>query len=108
MQEKMEKFYAIIREKQPHTPILFIEDPLFPRGNYNRALQHEVEEKNKTVRAIFDRLKARGDAHIEFLSSLPMIGSDNEATVDGIHFTDLGFMRYADYLQPYIEKYLEP
>jgi hypothetical protein len=35
-----------------------------------------------------------------------MIGADREATVDGIHFTDLGFMRYADYLEPYIKKYL--
>ena len=33
-----------------------------------------------------------------------MIGTDDEACVDGIHFTDLGFMRYADLLQPLIEK----
>jgi lysophospholipase L1-like esterase len=106
MQEKMEKFYNLIREKQPHTPILFVEDPRFPSGKYNRVLQREVEAKNKTVREIFDRLKAKGDANIEFISSAPMIGADGEATVDGIHFTDLGFMRYADYLEPYIKKHI--
>ncbi|MFH2026882.1 MAG: SGNH/GDSL hydrolase family protein [bacterium] len=26
------------------------------------------------------------------------LGIDHEATVDGIHFTDLGFMRFADFL----------
>ena len=106
MQEKMEKFYDIIRAKQPFTPILFIEDPPFPSAEYNRVLQREVEDKNKTVREIFERIKARGDAPIEFISSEPMIGADHEATVDGIHFTDLGFMRYADYLEPYIRKYI--
>jgi hypothetical protein len=59
------------------------------------------------VREIFERIKAGGDTRIEFISSAPMIGGDNEATVDGIHFTDLGFMRYADYLSPYISKYLD-
>ncbi|MDR3351267.1 MAG: SGNH/GDSL hydrolase family protein [Prevotellaceae bacterium] len=107
MQEKMERFYDIIRAKQPRTPILFIEDPRFPSGKYNLALQREVEDKNKTVREIFERIKAKGDTRIEFISSEPMIGFDHEATVDGIHFTDLGFMRYAGYLAPYIKKYIE-
>jgi lysophospholipase L1-like esterase len=107
MQEKMEKFYDIIRSKQPLTPILFVEDPPFPSGRYNRVLQHEVETKNKPVREIFERIKAKGGAHIEFIPSEFMIGADNEATVDGLHFTDLGFMRYADYLAPYIKKYVE-
>ena len=29
-----------------------------------------------------------------------MLGDDGEATVDGIHFTDVGMMRYADLLHP--------
>ena len=33
-----------------------------------------------------------------------MLGEDGEATVDGIHFTDLGMMRYADLVCPIIKK----
>ena len=33
-----------------------------------------------------------------------MLGSDREATVDGIHFTDVGMMRYADLVTPVIKK----
>jgi lysophospholipase L1-like esterase len=106
IREKMEKFYSIIRAKQPETPVLFIEDPRFPQGKYDRVLQKEVEEKNKALLDVFNSLKAKGDANIEWISSEPMIGYDNEGTVDGIHFTDLGFMRYADYLYPYIKKWL--
>ena len=32
------------------------------------------------------------------LKSKNAIGDDNEGTVDGVHFTDLGFLRYADFL----------
>lgn len=32
-----------------------------------------------------------------------MIGEDGEATVDGIHFTDLGMMRYANLITPFIK-----
>jgi hypothetical protein len=106
MQERMEKFYSIIRAKQPLTPILFIEDPPFPSGKYNRVMQREIENNNVTVREIYDRIKAKGDTNIEFIPKDGMIGADREATVDGIHFTDLGFMRYADYLEPYIRKYV--
>ena len=36
-----------------------------------------------------------------------MVGHDNEAFVDGIHFTDLGMMRYADWLAPHIRKHMK-
>ncbi|MDR0668393.1 MAG: SGNH/GDSL hydrolase family protein [Prevotellaceae bacterium] len=106
MQEKMERFYTIIRAKHPDTPILFIEDPPFPKGRYNRSLRQEVDAKNATFRLLFERLKSHDD-HIDLIASEPMIGDDNEATVDGIHFTDLGFMRYADYLYPILKPYID-
>mgnify|MGYP001055189276 CR=1 FL=1 len=31
---------------------------------------------------------------------------DGEATVDGEHFTDLGFMRYAEFLYPILQKHM--
>ena len=34
----------------------------------------------------------------------PFIGYDEEATVDGTHFTDLGFIRMAEYLYPTVNK----
>ena len=30
MKERADKFYTIIRSKHPDTPVLFVEDPLFP------------------------------------------------------------------------------
>ena len=41
------------------------------------------------------------------MHSKNMIGNDGEATVDGIHFTDLGMMRYADLVTPIIKKLMK-
>lgn len=46
-----------------------------------------------------EKLKQAGDINIYYLSSENLIGDDGEATVDGIHFTDLGFVRMAEKLQ---------
>lgn len=107
MNERAEKFYSIIRKKHPDAPILFIEDPIFTHSPFDKRIAKEVKDKNETIHAIFQSLENRGEKNIYFLSSKDIIGHDGEATVDGIHFTDLGFMRYAEVLYPMITKLLK-
>lgn len=107
MKERADEFYSIIRRKHPHTPILFIEDPIFTHSPFDTRIAKEVKDKNETLNAIFQSLKQRGEKNIYFLSSRDIIGHDGEATVDGIHFTDLGFMRYAEVLYPILKKHIE-
>ncbi|MCD8081119.1 MAG: SGNH/GDSL hydrolase family protein [Bacteroides sp.] len=99
MEERMEDFYRVIREKHPSTPILFVEGPVFTHTRYDRRIAEEVNRKNETLRRIFAALREQGEKHIYLLPSERMIGTDGEATVDGIHFTDVGFMRYAELLR---------
>lgn len=107
MKERADEFYSIIRRKHPHTPILFIEDPIFTHSPFDMCIAKEVKDKNETLNAIFRSLKQRGEKNIYFLSSRDIIGHDGEATVDGIHFTDLGFMRYAEVLYPILKKHIK-
>lgn len=107
MRERADEFYSIIRRKHPHTPILFIEDPIFTHSPFDTRIAKEVKDKNETLNAIFQSLKQRGEKNIYFLSSRDIIGHDGEATVDGIHFTDLGFMRYAEVLYPILKKHIK-
>lgn len=104
MKERADKFYTIIRSKHPDTPILFVEDPIFTHSPFDTKIAKEVKDKNETLTAFFQSLKQRGEKNIYFLSSKDIIGHDGEATVDGIHFTDLGFMRYAEVLYPIIKR----
>lgn len=107
MRERADEFYSIIRRKHPDTPILFIEDPIFTHSPFDTRIAKEVKDKNETLNAIFQSLKQRGEKNIYFLSSRDIIGHDGEATVDGIHFTDLGFMRYAEVLYPILKKHIK-
>ena len=104
MKERMETFYRIIRSKHPDTPIIFIEDPIFTHTRYDERIAKEVQRKNDTLKEIFNRLKKEDEKNIIFISSKDMLGEDGEATVDGVHFTDLGMTRYADLVCPIIKK----
>ena len=106
MKERMETFYRIIRSKHPDTPVIFIEDPIFTHSRFDKRVAREVKAKNETIAAIFQSMKKKGEKNINLLSSKDIIGHDGEATVDGIHFTDLGFMRYAEVLYPLIKKHI--
>ena len=102
--EKTEIFYRILRDKHPDTPIVFIENPVFPRAAYNLNMQEEVSRKNLALNAVFNNLIAKNEKNIYLIPSEGKIGNDGEATVDGIHYTDLGFLRYAEFLLPKINE----
>lgn len=104
IEEKAERFFRIIRDKAPDVPVIFVEDPPFTHSKYDCVMRQEIVRKNKALHAVFNKLKKEGEKSIWLLSSEKIIGDDAEATVDGIHFTDLGFMRYAEYLYPVIKK----
>ena len=107
MKERMAKFYQIIRNKHPRTPIIFIEDPIFTDTYYNEENARNLNNKNQILRLIFNKLKAEKEKNIILISSKKMLGTDREATVDGIHFTDLGMMRYADLICPILKKLIK-
>jgi hypothetical protein len=98
--EKTERFYRILRNKHPDTPILFIETLIRPFSKYDLNSKNHIHAQNKALHAVFDSLKAKNEKNIYLIAA--DIGMDNEASVDGTHLTDLGFMRFAEYLYPQI------
>lgn len=96
-------FFEIIRSAHPDVPFLFIEDPNFPHMRFDKAARKQVNTRNGMMKERYEKLAAKyGNLH--YLANDHIIGTDNEATVDGIHFTDLGFLRYADLLEPIIRR----
>lgn len=87
-----------IRAKNPLTPIVFVENIEYARIPFEAGLKKSFEAKNEALKTEFDKLVKEGVKGLYYISSANAIGDDNEGTVDGTHMTDLGFMRYADYL----------
>lgn len=102
-----EKFFKVIRNAHPDVPVIFIEDVIFPHTVFDKEILTEVTLKNEAQRRLFLKLKEAGEKKIYYISADGMIGDDGEATVDAIHFTDLGMMRYVDHVLPTIKKALK-
>ncbi len=104
--EKGEKFFRIIRDAFPDVPVIFVEDPTFPHSRFDVKVLAEITSKNAAQLALYKKLKKAGEKKIYYVSTDGLIGDDGEATVDGVHFTDLGMMRYVDKMLPVMKKAL--
>lgn len=62
-----------------------------------------VEESNEALRKAFRELKKKGYQNLHYLKSEHLLGEDGESTVDGEHFTDLGFDRFAKGIYPVVK-----
>lgn len=104
---KGERFFRILRDAHPDVPVIFVEDVIFPYSIFENRVRAEVTKKNISQKNLFEKLKKAGEKNIYYIEAEGMLGEDGEATVDGTHFTDLGAMRYVDYVMPVINKALK-
>ncbi len=98
-----------IRANHRKVPILVVSRIAFAKdlthddarttGETNRVLQAEVVAAKRRA----------GDTLVHFLDGSTLLGPDfDECTVDGVHPSDLGFMRMARSMEPVIQAILEP
>lgn len=90
--------FELVRAKNPSTPVVFVESTYFERSFFDVNSKKDIDERNHALKTEFDRLLEKGYKDIYYIEGEDALGDDHEATVDGVHFTDLGFMRFADYL----------
>ena len=100
-------FVRTLRVLRPEVPIIMVEGPMYTYAKYDSYFKEYLPKKNVAFRRNYERLIADGYKDIYYVTSDGICGDDNEGTVDGIHFTDIGFRRYADKLIPVIKPLLE-
>lgn len=103
MTEKYVPFLNIIRKKQPKVPILLVENIPYPFMYFDQTVFSSIREKNSLLKKIYSDRK-KEDRHIYYLKADKLIGNDYEATVDGVHLTDLGFLRLSQGMYPVIKR----
>ena len=79
------------------TPIIFIEQCIIDIGSIHNEFINSVMEKNDELYKQVDKAINKGEKDLFMIKQIGGIDEDSEATVDGIHFNDLGFQRYADH-----------
>lgn len=97
-------FVKKIREERPDVPIIMVEGPMYSYTKYDRFTKNYLAEKNAEWRKNYEKLKADNPKNLYYVTAEGLSGNDNEGTVDGIHFTDMGFRAYADKLIKVLKK----
>lgn len=96
--EKTIPLVKTIREKRPETPIIFVENFIYEPAALDKEINDHINTINTTIKNEYIKMMEGGFEHIFYISSENATGDDHEGTVDGAHFTDLGFIRYANFL----------
>ena len=93
-----------IRENNSQAPIVFVELFISSTSLLDKNKQNENKAMNTALKIEYDKMINNGYNNIYYVESDNALGLDQEGTVDSVHFTDLGFIRYADFL---LEKFEE-
>jgi len=84
-----------LRQKRHDVPILLVEHAGYSDGLINSASRKNYTDLNKLMKQALEELTSKGVKNI-FLLTMEEINLDIDCTVDGVHPSDLGMLRYAD------------
>jgi len=91
-----------LRAAHPKTPIVLVED----RRNTNSWILPKRDDhhtaNHAALRECFEKLQAADVTGLTYIPGDHLLGDDSEGTTDGSHPNDLGFVRQADAMEPYL------
>ncbi|GIP38832.1 hydrolase [Paenibacillus sp. J31TS4] len=101
-------FVRILRDAHPEVPILVVSKIRYAKESFDDTFIRNRLANSTFARQFIDEHRRQGDRHLHFLDGSTFLGDDfDECTVDGVHPTDLGFLRMADALTPVIRQLLQ-
>lgn len=106
MAETLPAFIRILRERHPEVPILVVSKIRNAGDRFYEERRQMLHDRRHVQQSTVERLRHEGDANVHFLDGGTLLGEEDaeECTVDGVHPTDLGFLRMAQCLAPIIRK----
>jgi len=105
VRERVKPLVDIIRTKHPHTPIVLVENMMYTTAFLDHTEETRLIQENAALKNEYDKIIKSGTPNIFYIKDNKDFLVDNEGTVDGVHLTDLGFLRYADYLMENFKKF---
>jgi len=106
IKERSYPLIAKLRKLKPGVPIIMMESIQREFSNWNSEANTKLTQQNAEFRITYDRLIREGNKNIYYIKSSELTGDDHEATTDGTHLSDLGFMRVAEAVQKVLKPLL--
>ncbi|MGI5868029.1 MAG: SGNH/GDSL hydrolase family protein [Kiritimatiellia bacterium] len=108
LHETLPTFLGILRQAWPRTPMLVVSKVPYAREMFNEEVRAQRLERRDFQRALVDELREAGDTAVAFFDGGDLLGGNfTECAVDGVHQTDLGFLRMADSLEAVVRGMLQ-
>lgn len=95
VKERPIPFVMKLRTARPRTPIVLVESITPQRYAVQDWKNADAALKNKSLAEAFATLKKSGVKNLHYVKGHQLLGDDTLGTVDGVHPTDVGFMRLA-------------
>ena len=110
VKDSTEHFIRAIAEANPDVPIILLSNYCYPYQYLDKQFQKDTEEENALWKEWARKFQKEGYKNVRYLDAYAKgnmkkspLGPDHEGTVDGSHMTDLGFLRFADFLLKHIK-----
>ena len=110
VKDSTEHFIRAIVEANPDVPVLMVSNYCYPYQYLDAQFQIDTPEENAVWKEFAQKFRKEGYKNVRYIDAYAKgnmkkspIGPDHEGTVDGVHMTDLGFLRFADFLIKYIK-----
>ncbi len=106
--DTLRPFIGTLRQAHPVVPILVLSRIPFPRILFRESDRTEMDVRREFIAGTVSDLRKTGDSNLHFLDGGVLLGESgwDECTVDGLHPTDLGFMRMAGRIEPVLRELL--
>ncbi len=105
--QRIEPFVRTLRQARPQTPIVLVEEETYASAKFVQFQRKRCVRDNAALKAAYARLRKAGVKNLYYIPGDHLLGDDGEATVDGVHPTDLGFLRIAETIGPVLDKILK-
>ncbi len=105
--ERTEPLVRALQAAHPETPIVLVENTIYEYSWFVAKQAKAIKDRNDALRSAYERLVRAGVKNLYYVRGEGLLGDDGEATVDGGHATDLGFLRMAEAIAPQLKKIIK-
>ncbi len=102
--DRMGPLVRCLRTAHPDTPIVLVENISYAYSHLNPGAAEDLRKKNAALRGVKQDLERDGIRNLHLIPGTGLLGDDDEATVDGVHPTDVGFLRMARMMAPVLKR----
>lgn len=104
VEERAQPLVRQLRKAHPKTPIVLVEDRSFTNSWVQSSRREHHEKSRLALKKAYQALLGEGVGKLYYLEGESLLGADGEASTDGSHPSDLGFVRQSDAFEPVLRK----